>query len=202
MFRTEMKSLLVQAVAFSLCVALAGTVQAQSQSFNAAGQGRQRFLESHQRTGTVGNGYRPYSAWTYQNSAASHAQALSAYGEGCQQLPPETAKEHLAEVRRNVTATKKEISKLGPDVEKDAELKKTIDSLQKTLAECEELCGHADAAIGDKEVQSKPFCAHCSSLTGKLEQARKQHDELIQKLGIPHPAAAAAAPEGAKAPAK
>lgn len=188
-----------KAVALALCFGFGPAAFAQSQGFNAAGQGRQRFLESHQRTGTVGNGYRPYSAWTYQNSAASHAQALSAYGEGCKQLPPETAKEHLAEVRRNVAATKKEVSKLGPEVEKEAELKKSIDALQKTLTECEELCGHAEAAVGDKEVQSKPFCAHCSSLTSKLELAKKQHDELIRKLGIPHPTAPAETP---KTPAK
>lgn len=194
MFPMDAKKRLTKVLAFTLCLGLASAAFAQSQSFNAAGQGRQRFLESHQRTGTVGNGYRPYSAWTYQNAAATHARALSAYGEGCKQLPPETAKEHLSEVRRNVAAAKKEVAKLGPDVAKDAELKTMIDSLQKTLTECEELCGHAEGAVGDKEVQSKPFCAHCSSLTSKLEQAKKQHDELIQKLGIPHPAAAAAEP--------
>lgn len=201
MFQTKTRNCLTGALALTLCMGLSTVAFAQSQGFNAAGQARQRFVESHQRTGTVGNGYRPYSAWTYQSSAATHAQALSAYGEGCKQLPPETAKEHLAEVRRNVAATQKEVAKLGPDVEKEAELKKSIDALQKTLTECEELCGHAEAAVGDKEVQSKPFCAHCSSLTGKLEQAKKQHDELIRKLGIPHPAAPAPA-EAPKTPAK
>jgi cytochrome c556 len=187
-------------VALAMFAAAANCASAQG-SFNAAGQGHQPSQKSHQRNGTIGRGYRPYSAWTYQNSAAIHAQALSAYGEGCKQLPPETATEHLAEVRRNLAATKKELSKLGPDVEKEADLKKLIDALQKTLTECEELCGHAEAAVGEKEVQSKPFCAHCSSLTGKLEQAKKQHDELIHKLGIPHPASPAPA-EAPKATAK
>jgi cytochrome c556 len=201
MFQVKAKKCLNELIALALCLGLSGVASAQSQGFNAAGQAQKRFAESHQRTGTVGNGYRPYSAWTYQNSAAAHAQALSAYGESCKQLPPETAREHLAEVRRNVAATRKEIAKLGPDAEKEADLKKTIDALQKTLTECEELCGHAEAAVGDKEVQTKPFCAHCSSLTGKLEQAKKQHDELIRKLGIPHPAAPATT-ESPKTPTK
>ena len=200
MFQNNVKKCLTKFTAMALCVGLSSVAFAQSQAFNAAGQARQR-QESHQRTGSVGNGYRPYSAWTYQNAATVHAQALSAYGEGCKQLPPETAKEHLAEVRRNVAATKKELAKLGPDAEKEADLKKSIDALQKTLTECEELCVHAEAAVGEKEVQSKPFCAHCSSLTGKLEQAKKQHDELIHKLGIPHPTSPAPA-EAPKAPAK
>ena len=197
MFRYETR-LFTKVVAFTVCLGLSGIAAAQSKGVPRA---HQAFVESHQRNGTVGNGYRPYSAWTYQNSAAAHAQALSAYGEACKQLPPATAKEHLAEVRRNVAATKKEIAKIGPDVEKEADLKKTIDALQKTLTECEELCGHAEAAVGENEVQSKPFCAHCSSLTSKLDMAKKQHDELIRKLGIPHPTAPAPA-EATKAPAK
>lgn len=178
-----------------LCVIGGGVAAAQSQSFNASGQAHQRFQESHSRTGTVGNGYRPYSAWTYQSSAASHAQALSAYGDRCSELPPETAKEHITEVRRNVVAMKKEIAKLGPDVEKEADLKKSIDALQKTLTECEELCGHAESAVKEKGVDAKPFCAHCSSLTTKLEGAKKEHDGLLKKLGIPAPGAPEAAPK-------
>ena len=195
MFVSLFRKPLVTVAALTMCISLATSAFGQSQGFNAAGQARQRFQQSHQSTGTVGGGYRPYSAWTYQSSAAAHAQALSAYGEGCKQFPPETAKEHLTEVRRNVAAMKKEVAKLGPDVEKEVELKKLIDSLQKTLTECEELCGHAEGTVGEKGVDSKPFCAHCSSLTGKLDQAKKQHDELINKLGIPHPTGPVEAPK-------
>jgi len=89
---------------------------------NAALQARARMLERHKQSGSIGNGYRPWSAWTYQQSARTHTQALNAYGQNCKQLPAATAREHLTAIQQNVAATRKEIAKLGDEAAKEAEV--------------------------------------------------------------------------------
>lgn len=54
---------------------------------------------------------------------------------------PIEGKEHLDAIRQNVTATKTEIAKLGPEAAKEADVKQHVDALEKHLAECEKLCG-------------------------------------------------------------
>ncbi len=158
---------------------------------NAALQARAKMQQRHNQTGSVGGGYRPYSAWTYQNSARTHAQALNAYGQNCQQLPPATAKEHLDAIRQNVTATQKEIAKLGPEAAQEAEVKEHVVALEKHLAECEKLCGMMEKTIGADGVETTQMCAHCSGLEAKLKAAEAEHRALLKKLGIELPAAAA-----------
>jgi cytochrome c556 len=170
-------------------VAMTQFAEAQTPT-NAALQARARMQQRHKQTGSIGNGYRPYSAWTYQNSARTHAQALNAYGQNCKQLPPATAKEHLDAIRQNVTATKTEIAKLGPEAAKEADVKQHVDALEKHLAECEKLCGMMEKTISQDGVETVQMCAHCSGLEQKLKAAETEHRALLKKLSIEPPAPA------------
>lgn len=154
---------------------------------NAALQAREKMRSSHGQSGTIGGGYRPFSAWTYQNSARMHAQTLNAYGKNCKQLPSATATEHLSAIRQNVAATKAEVAKIGADAAKEADVKEHVDALQKHLAECEQLCSMMEKTIGPDGVQSAPMCTHCSGLEDKLKKVDTEHRALLKKIGIDVP---------------
>ncbi len=158
MSHTTIGSRLTAAVGMIALLAIAQFAEAQTPT-NAALQARAKMQQRHKQTGSVGGGYRPYSAWTYQNSARTHAQALNAYGQNCQQLPAATAREHLTEIQKNVTATRKEIAKLGPEAAQEAEVKEHVVALEKHLAECEKLCGMMEKTIGDDGVETVQMCA-------------------------------------------
>lgn len=158
---------------------------------NAALQARARMLQGYQRSGSIGNGYRPRSAWAYQGSAQAHAQALNAAGRDSKQLPPATAKEHLDAIRQNVAATKAEIDKLGEKAAQEAAVKENVDALSKDLAECEKLCAMMEKTIGNDGVDAVQMCAHCSGLEQKLKAAETEHRALLKKLGIEPPMSAA-----------
>lgn len=190
MFHVTIKTSLATGLCALALMVMPTLADAQQQTFNAAGKARARMQQSHKQTGSIGNGYRPWSAWSYQNSARANARVLSAYGQNCQQVPPATVKEHLGQVRKDIVATKAEIAKLGADAAKEADVKEHVDALEKHLAECEQLCGLIEKTIGQDGVETKQFCAHCSGLEEKLKAAEKEHLELLKKLGIELPAPA------------
>ncbi len=190
MSHTAIRTRLTVALSAVVLVTMTHFAEAQTPT-NAALQARAKMQQRHKQTGSVGRGYRPYSAWTYQNSARTHAQALNAYGRNSQQLPPETAREHLTEIQRNLAATRKEITKLGPEAAQEAEVQEHVVALEKHLAECEKLCGMMEKTIGEDRVEAAQMCAHCSGLEAKLKEAEAEHRALLKKLGIDLPAAAA-----------
>lgn len=159
---------------------------------NAALQMRAKMQQRHKQSGSIGGGYRPWSAWTYQQSARTHTQALNAYGQYCKQLPAATAHEHLSAIQQNVAATRKEIAKLGDEAAKEAEVQQRVVALQQHLEECEQLCGMMAKTITEDGVETVQMCAHCSGLEAKLKAAEAEHQALLKELGIESPAAAAA----------
>ncbi len=159
---------------------------------NAALQARAKMQQRHQQSGSIGGGYRPWSAWTYQQSARTHTQALNAYGQNCKQLPAATAREHLSAIQQNVAATRKEIAKLGEEAAKEAGVHEKVVALQKHLEECEKLCGMMTKTITENGVETVQMCAHCSGLEAKLKAAEAEHQALLKELGIAPPAPAAA----------
>lgn len=156
---------------------------------NAALQARARMQKSHSQRGSIGNGYRPWSAWTYQQSAQTHAQALNAYGQKNEQVSPATADEHLTEIKRNLSAAKAEVAKLGSQAAQDAEVQEELKAVEKTLAECQLLCSKMEKTIGDDKVDTAELCSHCSGLEEKLKKVETEHQALMKSLGIESPAA-------------
>lgn len=171
-------------------VALSQFAAAQQQTPNAALKARAKMMQRHKQAGSMGNGYRPWSAWTYQESARRNAEALGAYGKNVKEIPPATAKEHLDEIRQNVAATKAEIAKLGDEAAKEADVKNHVDALTKHLAECEKICAMMEKSIGEDGVDAAQVCVHCSGLEEKLKEAETEHRALLKKLGLEPPTTA------------
>ena len=70
----------------------------------------------HRQMGATGkNGYRPMTSRAYQSSARFHSRALNSYGTLVQQVPVETARDHLTQIQSSVAAVKKEIKKIDPE---------------------------------------------------------------------------------------
>lgn len=168
------------------------SAQQPNSSFKPATNAALKMQQQHKQTGSIGGGYRPWSAWTYQQSARTHAQALNAYGQNCKQLPAATAREHLSAIQENLAATKKEIAKLGDEATKEAGVHEKVVALQKHLVECEKLCGMMSKTITEDGVEAVQMCAHCSGLEAKLKAAEAEHQALLKELGIATPASAAA----------
>ena len=182
-------SLLAATVGLILAITLSQFLDAAQKPTNAAQKARARMKERHSRTGSVGNGYRPWSAWTYQQSARAHARTLNTYGRNSQELPAATANEHIKEIQRNVAATRTEVGKLGEEAASQAEVKEHVEALEKHLAECERLCGMMEKTISTDHVDGPAMCKHCDSLESALKAAEMEHQKLLKELGIEPPVA-------------
>ncbi|WP_437193678.1 hypothetical protein [Planctomicrobium sp. SH527] len=187
MFHTTTVKYFLSAVCAVSLLVTPSLLVAQQQTFNAAGKARARMQQSHKQTGAIGEGYRPWTAWSYQNSARVNSQVLNAYGQNCQQVLPETAREHLGQVRKDLASTKSEIAKIGADVAKEAGIKEDVDALEKHLTECEQICNSIETSIGQTDVETKHFCAHCTALEAKIRSVEKEHLELLKNIGVELP---------------
>ncbi len=142
----------------------------------------------HRQMGATGkNGYRPMTSRAYQSSARFHSRALNSYGAECQQVPVETAREHLTQVQSSVAAVKKEIKKIDSETATKAGIQEDVAAIMKQLDECEKMCGMADKAIAGEKVENAPVCAHCTSIEKQLLAIRKSEDAMLKKLGISIP---------------
>ena len=138
-------------------------------------------------TGKSGYGYRPMTSRAYQSSARFHSRALNSYGSECQQVPVETAREHLVQIQSSVAAVKKEIQKIDTETATKAGIEENVAAIMKQLAECEKMCGMADKAITGEKVENVAICAHCTSIEKQLTAIRKEEDAMLKKFGISIP---------------
>ncbi len=142
----------------------------------------------HRQMGATGkNGYRPMTSRAYQSSAKFHSRALNSYGTECQQVPVETAREHLTQIQSSVAAVKKEIKKIDPETAEKAGIQEHVAAITKQLAECEKMCSMADKAIAGEKVENAAICTHCTSIEKQLAIIRKEEDAMLKKLGITIP---------------
>jgi hypothetical protein len=169
---------------------------------NAATQARANMHQTHQQSGTIGGGYRPWSAWTYTNSARTHVDTLAAYGNHAQQLPAATAQEHLTEIQRNLDASKKELAKLGNENAQEADIKQQVDSIEKHLASADKMCSMMEKNITKDGVASKEMCAHCLETSKELKAAESETLLLMKTLGIELPPASQIHHEHGQSPTK
>lgn len=159
---------------------------------NAATQARAKMQQSHQQTGTIGGGYRPWSAWNYVNTARTNADTLSAYGQHAQQLPAETAQEHLTEIQRNLESSKKELAKLGAEAAQEAGVHEQVASIEKHLTAAGKMCSMMEKTITKEGVATHEMCTHCMETSKELKAAEDETLKLMKTLGISPPSAAQA----------
>jgi lipoate-protein ligase A len=130
-----------------------------------------------------GAAYREQSSQAYWSGAYSNASTLNDYARSYSYIPADTAEEHTAEVHRNVTAAKKEVSKLGPRAKTDKKLAGHVDTLHKhydaALAHSKDL--HEEAKKGDKADQKK-LGASAAGMTDSLKAADAEHKKLNEHL--------------------
>lgn len=152
---------------------------------NAALQARAKMM--HQRSGTIGQGYRPRTAIVYQQTARINAQALNQYGKTCPDVSTATAKEHLSEIQRNVAAAQAEVKKLGEEIRSDAALKPHVESMEKHYANAMEQCRMMEKTVTKDGVETVKMCECCQNIDKELQAAQKEHRAMLKKLGIEAP---------------
>lgn len=133
----------------------------------------------------TGEYFRPYSASTYHQGAISHAEALNYYGRHYSQIPAETAKEHAAEIRRNLKAAKKEYAKLEKEAKGDKKVRAHLKAIQEHEAKAEAMCDELDKAA----TEGKTIMACCQEISKELKAAEAENEKLKATLGVAEPAA-------------
>jgi len=181
------KSLAVGLFALTAIAALATQTSAQSPDRRFPGKpgnpGASELRNSYAKSGRIGGGYRPYSAWSYQSSARTQAQALYRYGKTVDKCDPATVREHVAEVKKNVAAAKKEVAALGEQAAKKGEVKEHIDAMLKHYDEAEKMCKMMESSLDDNET----VCDCCKTIDDELKAAEAEHKKMLDTLGIPVP---------------
>jgi hypothetical protein len=131
----------------------------------------------------TGAAYREQSSQAYWSGANTHAQALNDYARSYSYIPTDTAEEHTSEVHRNVTAAKKEVSKLGPRAKTDKKLQGHVDTLHKhydaALSHSKDLS--AEAKKGDK-ADPKKLSTSAAGVSDSLKAADAEHKKLNEHL--------------------
>jgi len=130
-----------------------------------------------------GDAYSPHSAQSYGRAAYSHAETLDEFSRRYSYIPSERAKEHSAEVRRNVTAAKKEISKLAPKAKDDKKLAAHLDTLHKHYDKVLEHCTNMEGECAkDDKADGGKVGNCCASMTDSLKAAEAEHKKLSEHL--------------------
>ncbi len=176
----------------SVTILLANVAVAQQKSNfpgKPANTGRQEMNNSYHSGGQFSNGYRPLSTWSYQNSARSHAQALGIQGQNVKKIDPQTAKEHVAEVKRNVEASRKELTKIDMATAQKADILEHVSAMKKHYDAAEKCCSDAEHHIAGN-AGSAELASCCKDMDKHLADAEAEHKKLMDLLNIelPRPA--------------
>ena len=176
--------------AMALTVTVCSVASAQNFPGKPANPGRQEMHNSYRSQGSFSKGYRPSMTYSYQSSARSHAQALSTQGQAVKKIDPQTATEHVAEVKRNVGAAKKELAKIDSSAAQKAEIVQHIDAMKKHYEAAEKCCADAEHHIAGK-AESAEIASCCVDMDKHLAAAEAEHKKLMELLHIelPKPAA-------------
>ena len=132
----------------------------------------------------TGEYYRPYSASTYYQGAISHAEALDYYGRNYSYVPDETAKEHAAEIRRNLNAAKKETAKLEQEAKGNKKLQAHLKAIHEHQAKAEAMCDELEKAA----TEGKAIAACCQDISKEVKAAAAENEKLKETLGVAAPA--------------
>jgi hypothetical protein len=135
----------------------------------------------------AGNTYRPFSGRAYSKHAINHAQILQHYATDRTSISADTAKEHAAEVRRNLDAFGKEIAKLPKEFEKDPDAAKLIAEIREHQAEALKHCGMLEEECAKHAAAGGTVMQCCTDMLKHMRAADQAHDKLMTHLGIQLP---------------
>ncbi|MGQ0634261.1 MAG: hypothetical protein ACT4QC_06610 [Planctomycetaceae bacterium] len=149
-----------------------------------------------------GNAFRHGQAQTYQRHARDYSQMLY-YEARCEEpVNPQSAKQQVAAVRRNVDAANKALDKIKETNASKPEVAKRIDRIKerhaKVIVKCDELDQHLAKADKDTTV----VCDCCVELIEELDAAAAETEKLRDDLNLkPLPSAAKASSKSGKSAA-
>lgn len=133
----------------------------------------------------TGQYYLPHSASAYQRAAREHAKALNYYGQNYPTVPKEITREHLAEIRRNVAASQKEVAKLKPEAAKDKKLQQSLVAIEQRLARCLDACTLLANESDDTDTSDgAAVCDCCEKIERELAAAEAENDKIKKHLGV------------------
>ena len=135
----------------------------------------------------VGSTYRPYSARVYSRHALNHAQVLRYYGSNHKEISPDTAREHVAEIRRNVDAFGNEVEKMTALYSADPEAMKLIAAIRQHQKEAAAHCGMAEKECAKHLAEGGAVAQCCSDMLKHLKAADEAHEQLLKHLRVPVP---------------
>lgn len=135
----------------------------------------------------TGSVYQSYSAHAYRSSAINHARALQHYSTAGS-VPKAIAEEHAAEVRRNLTATDKELVKLEATTSGDKVATDLIAEIKAHQAKALKACGMVEAECAKHNADGAAVASCCTNMTAELKAAEEAHTKLMQHLKLPTPA--------------
>jgi hypothetical protein len=128
----------------------------------------------------TGEYYRPHTASSYHRSAYYNAQTLNYYGRRYRQVPTETAKEHAAEIRRNLTAAQKETAKLKHEAKANTQIDDRLKAIEAHQAKALGLVAKMEKA----EADGKKLAEYAALVSKELQAAEVENDKLKKLLGI------------------
>ena len=133
----------------------------------------------------TGQYFLPHSTSAYQRAAREHAKVLNYYGQNYKSVPKEITQQHVAEVKRNVDAAKKELAKLKTEAAKDKKLQKPLAAMEGHLAKCEDLCQMlTDETAKPGGSDSEAICDCCQKIEDELTAAEAENDKIKEQLGV------------------
>jgi hypothetical protein len=174
------------AAALVLEVLTCSVASAQNFPGKPANPGRQEMHNAYRSQGSFAQGYRPSMTYSYQQSARAHAQALSSQGQAVKKIDPDTAKEHVAEVKKNIGAAKKELAKIDMTAAQKAEIAQHIDAMKKHYDAAEKCCTDAEKHISDNPKEAE-LATCCADMDKHLAAAEAEHKKLMDLLHIELP---------------
>ncbi|MGQ0634820.1 MAG: hypothetical protein ACT4QC_09435 [Planctomycetaceae bacterium] len=143
-----------------------------------------------------GDAFRHGRAQTYQRHAQEQSQMLYYYSQpqqpkqSRQPIPKEEAKELVAGIRRNLTASDKALAELKEAHVKEPEVVKLIDSIQKHHAKAHEVCGMAEKECAKEHGDHAVIGDCCGQMWHELDAAKADMEKLgkllkVEKLPTP-----------------
>lgn len=164
-------TILKQFAVTGLCLVLASQFAA-AQQFNPG------------RIKALGEAMQGHEAQSYQHLAQQRAHTLYYYAQSKEPVPMTEAKELVAGIKKDLSASDAALAKLKVAHANEPEVVKLIDSIEKHHKKTHEVCGMAEEACAKEHGDHVVIGDCCSQMWHEIEAARVDTDKLLKLLKI------------------
>lgn len=155
----------------AMCVVLASQFVA-AQQFNPG------------RIKALGEAMQGHEHQTYQNLAQQRAHTLYYYAQSKEPVPMTEAKELVAGIKKDLSASDAALAKLKAAHAKEPEVVKLIESIEKHHAKAHEVCGMAEEACSKEHGDHVVIGNCCSEMYHEIDAAKTETAKLLKMLKI------------------